>query len=269
MNKQKGGNSQMHDMRSFFFPIFVGLMYLFLYVPIGVLMVFSFNDNAFTYHWKGFTYHWYYDLFSSIEVWDALQNSLIVAGTSVILSLVMGSLLVFFGTRKYTQKLLILFYGSLAMPEIVLAVGMLIFFSFFSIPLGLTSLIAGHTLIGLGYSVPIIYARYANLDVSLLEASYDLGATQMQTFFSIVLPMIMSALVAAGLLVFIISLDDFIISFFCAGASTQTLPLYIFSMIRAGATPVVNALSTLLLIASSFLVLIFSLLQGRRMRMMR
>ncbi len=255
----------MRGMRAFFLPLFVGMMYLFLYLPITVLIVYSFNDNAFTYHWKGFTTRWYYELFNSVEAWDALQNSLMVAGTSVVLSLAMGSLLVFFGVKKYVQQALPFFYGSLAMPEIVLAVGMLTFFSFFSVPLGLTSLIAGHTLIGLGYVVPIIYARFAELDVSLLEASYDLGASQMQTFFSVVLPLITPALIASGLLVFIISFDDFIISFFCAGASAQTLPLYIFAMIRAGETPVVNALSTLLLVGSSFLVLIFSSLQIKRM----
>ena len=258
-----------NGMRSFFLPLWVGLMYLFLYMPVGVLIIFSFNDNAYTYHWKGFTTAWYYRLFNSTEVWNALQNSLIVAGSAVVLSLVMGSLLVFFGTRAYVAKLLTLFYVTLAIPEIVLAVGMLSFFSFFSIPLRLTSLIAAHTLIGLGYVVPIIYARFNELDVNLIEASYDLGASQAQTFISIVLPLLIPALVAAGLLVFIISLDDFVISFFCAGASAQTLPLYIFAMVRAGATPMVNALSTLMLLASSALVLVFSLLQIRRMGMMR
>jgi len=250
-------------LKPYIMPVFVAALYFLLYIPIFVLIVFSFNDNALTYNWLGFTTDWYHELFSSVEIWDALGNSLFVALSTVCLSLLIGSVLVFFGSA-YVKQLLVLFYGSLAMPEIVLAVGLLSLFSFFAVPLGAATLIAGHTLLGLGYVVPILYNRFAEIDMSLIEASYDLGATKRQTFFSIVLPLLMPAIVAAGLLVFIISLDDFIISFFCAGASMQTLPLYIFAVIRTGASPVVNALSTILLLSSSFFVLLFSLLHVKR-----
>jgi len=259
----------VRNIKSFMMPLFVAGLYFLLYIPIFVLIVFSFNDNAITYNWLGFTTEWYTDLFSSVEVWDALGNSLFVAFSSVFLSLTIGSLLIFFGNKEYIQRLLLLFYGSLAMPEIVLAVGLLSLFSFFAVPLGATTLIAGHTLLGLGYVVPILYARFSELDVSLMEASYDLGATQRQTFFSIVLPLLSPAMIAAGLLVFIISLDDFLISFFCAGASMQTLPLYIFAVIRTGASPMLNALSTILLLSSSFLVLLFSFLQMKKIRVQK
>jgi len=125
-------------------------------------------------------------------------------------------------------------------------------------------LIVGHTLLGLGYVIPIVHSRFIELDESLIEASYDLGATQRQTFFRVVLPLLMPALIASGLLVFIISLDDFIISFFCAGASVQTLPLYIFAVIRTGASPMINALSTIMLICSSFFVVLLSFLHIKR-----
>lgn len=250
----------MRSFTSYMMPIVVAALYLFLYIPIFVLILFSFNNNAFTQHWLGFTTQWYYELFASTEVWYALKNSLLIATSSVILSLTLGSVLIFFGSRASVKRLLLLFYGSLAMPEIVLAVGLLSLFSFFSVSLGAITLIVGHTLLGLGYVVPILHARFVELDVSLIEASYDLGATKRQTFFSIVLPLLAPALVASGLLVFIISLDDFIISFFCAGASVQTLPLYIFSVIRTGASPMINALSTLMLVVSSFFVLLFSFL---------
>jgi spermidine/putrescine transport system permease protein len=249
---------------TYFLPIAVTLFYLFLYIPIFVLVLFSFNDNAFTCAWTSFTTHWYEDLFASSEVWYALKNSLVIACTAVFLSLTIGSTLVFFGSRDVVRRLQILFYGSLAMPEIVLAVGLLSLFSFFAVPLGSMTLIVGHTLLGLGYVIPIVYSRFIELDQSLIEASYDLGATQRQTFFSIVLPLLMPALFSSGLLVFIISLDDFIISFFCAGASVQTLPLYIFAVIRTGASPMINALSTIMLIFSSFFVLLFSFLHIRR-----
>jgi spermidine/putrescine transport system permease protein len=247
-------------------PIIVSALYFFLYIPIFVLIIFSFNDNAISYKWLGFTTGWYEQLFESTEIWQALKNSLFVAASAVLLSLTLGSLFVFYASRAQAQRLLILFYGSLAMPEIVLAVGLLSFFSFFSVPLGAVTLIAGHTLIGLGYVVPILYGRFLEIDVSFIEAAYDLGATQRQTFFSIILPLLRPALIASGLLVFILSLDDFIISFFCAGASVQTLPLYIFSVIRTGASPMVNALSTILLLVSSFCVLLFSFLQIKKVR---
>lgn len=254
----------MKSYGTYILPVAVTGLYLFLYIPIFVLVLFSFNDNPFTCAWTSFTTHWYYDLFASTEVWQALKNSLVIAVTSVVLSLTIGSSLVFFGSRQLVQRLLFLFYGSLAMPEIVLAVGLLSLFSFFAVPLGSITLIVGHTLLGLGYVIPIVYSRFVELDESLIEASYDLGATQRQTFFRVVLPLLMPALIASGLLVFIISLDDFIISFFCAGASVQTLPLYIFAVIRTGASPIINALSTIMLVFSSLFVLLLSFLHIKR-----
>lgn len=237
--------------------------YLFLYIPIAVLIVFSFNSSPFPDHWISFTLKWYKELFNSTEIWIVFKNSLIVAFTSVFLSLIMGVTFIFYSARTKINRLLPVFYANLMMPEIVLAVGLLSFFTFFSIPLGLTTLIAGHTLIGLGYTIPILYSRFVELDYSIIEASLDLGATQHQTFYHIVLPMLRPALIAAGLLVFIISFDDFLISFFCSGTSSQTLSLYIFAMIRTGVTPTINALSTLLLLVSSLFVLIFSSLRIR------
>ena len=259
----------MKIFSSYGMPIAVAAFYLFLYIPIFVLIVFSFNNNPFTNSWVGFTTDWYADLFASTEVWIALKNSLLIAVSSVWLSLTLGSILIFFGSRTIVNRLLPFFYGSLALPEIVLAVGLLSLFSFFAVSLGATTLIVGHTLLGLGYVIPILHGRFAELDVHLIEASYDLGATKRQTFFRIVLPLLMPALIAAGLLVFIISLDDFIISFFCAGASVQTLPLYIFAVIRSGATPMLNALSTIMLMISSFLVMLFSFLQVKKMRTLK
>lgn len=250
--------------RPTFFPFFVGLMYLFMYVPIIVLIVFSFNSNAFSYEWHGGTLAWYCELFNSIEVWEAVKNSFMVAVSAVSLSLLLGILFVCFASYFWISVTLASFYAILAVPEIVLAVGMLSFFSFTQVSLGMITLITGHTLIGLGYVVPILYDRFVAIDAQLIEASYDLGASRMQTFFIVVLPLMMPALVSAGLLVFIVSMDDFVFSFFCTGPSTQTLPLYIYSLIRSGATPMVNALSTLLLMASSVIVSIYSLISIKR-----
>lgn len=245
-------------------PIGVLVAYTFLYLPIVLLVLFSFNSGALNYRWEGLTLEWYRELFQSVEAWAAVKNSLVVASSSVFLSVSMGSLLVFFLPRLWLDRYLVFFYANLAVPEIVIAVGLLSLFYFFSIPLGITSLIAGHTLIGLGYVVPMVYGRFVELDTRLMEASLDLGATPVQTFFKVVLPLMSSALIASGMLVFTVSLDDFIFAFFCAGASAQTLPIYIFSMLRSGASPEVTALSTLLLLVGALLGVVFLSLQARK-----
>ncbi len=244
--------------------LFVLGIYFFLYVPIIILIVMSCNASPYFYDWQGFSWKWYYQLFDSVEVWTALQNSVIIAVSSMLLSLILGVLLVFYARKNLLKKINLLFYGTLAAPEIVLAVGLLSLFVFLSIPLGLLTTIAGHTLIGLGYVVPMMYSRMQELDATLLEAAMDLGATYNYTLYSVVLPFLRPTLIGAGLLVFIISFDDFIISFFCAGPTVQTLPLYIFSVLRSGATPMVNALSTILLVISSLFVLLFSLFTLRK-----
>jgi len=238
-------------------PMYVALVYAFLYIPIMVLVTFSFNESAFSHAWKGFTTDWYVQLWESTEVWDALQNSFIVALGTVSASLTMGFLIVVCGSYTFLGRTLILFYGSLAAPEIVTAVGLLSFFTLFNIPLGIITLIAAHTVMGLGYVVPVLHSRFSELDYNLIEASLDLGATRFQTFRSIVVPLMAPALLSVGLLVFIVSWDDFIISFFCSGGSAQTLPMYVFSMIRSGPTPVVNAISTLLLFITGICVTTF------------
>jgi len=250
------------------FGLWILLFYLFLYIPIIVLVLSSFSSSS-SGRLGDWSLRWYQELFDSPEIWQALKNSLVVAFSSVMLSLLMGMALVVTSMRTYFDKVAFLFYGGLAVPEIVMAVGLLSSFYFFSVPLGLTTLIAGHTLIGLGYVVPMLHARASELDYRLTEASLDLGATQTQTFFNVTLPLLWPAMVGAALLVFIISFDDFFVAFFCAGATEQTLPLYIFSLIRMGSAPVINALSTLLLLVSSLLVILFSSLRVRKLGVMK
>lgn len=243
--------------------VFVVAIYFFLYLPIAVLIAFSFNSVSYPYEWVSFSTKWYKELWLSSEIWEVTRNSIIVAVSTVTLSLVLGMLFVFYSARNRLQSFTPLFYANLAIPEIVIAVGLLSLFNFFSVPLGFTTLIAGHTLIGLGYSIPILYARLVEIDYSLIEASLDLGATLHQTFFSIVIPLMTPAFVACALLVFILSLDDFIIAFFCTGETAQTLSLYILSTIKTGVTPTINALSTCMLLFSSLLVIVFCSLRSR------
>ena len=242
----------------------VAATYLFLYVPIIVLLVFSFNTEGFPSPWKGFTWKWYIELFNSPYLWQAFHNSFIVAIFSTAISVVTGTLLIFYTAQGgKIGKYLVLFYGNIIIPETVLAVSLLGFFSLVSIPLGLTTLILSHTVLGLGFVIPIVYAKFQELDYRLTEASLVLGATPLQTFFKVTLPLLFPTLVTSALLVFVISFDDFILSYFCAGSSSQTLSLYILSMIRSGVSPIVNALSAVLLVFSSLLVWIFFSLRTR------
>lgn len=241
--------------------IFIACIYLFLYVPIFVLLVFSFNLERFPSPWTGFTLDWYRQLFRATYLWHAFANSLIVAISATLISLGAGIGLIFYRVQGgRIGKALGMFYGNLIIPETVLAVSLLSFFTMIHIPLGLTTLILAHSVLGLGFVVPIVYARFRELDYTLTEASLALGATQLQTFFKVTLPLLRPTLIMTALLVFILSFDDFILSYFCAGSTAQTLSLYILSMIRTGVSPVVSALSSILLFLSSLLVLlVFSL----------
>ncbi|MCP5506250.1 MAG: ABC transporter permease [Chlamydiales bacterium] len=236
----------------------VGFSYLFLYLPILILIVFSFNTKHFPAPWDQFTFKWYHELFNSSSLWRSFFNSLFVACISTSLSLLMGITLIFFRAQGgRIQKALPLFYGNLIIPETMLAISLLSYFTLFKIELGMPTLIVAHTVLGLGFVIPILYTRYQELDQRLTEASEVLGATPFQTFYKITLPLLRPTLLATGLLIFILSFDDFILSYFCAGTKIQTLSLYLLSMLRSGISPIVNALSTILLLLSALLVMLF------------
>lgn len=238
--------------------------YAFLYLPILVLLIFSFNSGSFPSPWTGFSWQWYEELFTARHLWIAFSNSCIVAISSTALSLFLSTCLIFYAAQGgKIRKYLALYYGNVVIPETVLAVALLGFFTLASIPLGLNTLVIAHTVLGLGFSIPILYARYHEMDKRMIEASLVLGASSIQTFFKVILPLLRPSLIATGMLVFIISFDDFILAYFCTGSSAQTLSLYIMSMLRTGVSPVVNALSAVLLALSSIFCLIFFSLKSR------
>jgi len=240
----------------------LGVM-LFLYIPLFALIMYSFNASSLGTLWGGWSVRWYQELFEQPELWIALKNSLLVASSAVVLSVTMAVAYVCWGASARLHKLFPIFYTSMAIPEIVFAVSLLVFLTALPVPLGIPTLIVGHTLLGLGFIIPLIRTQFLELDTRLIEASLDLGASERQTFFKITLPLLRPAIIASALLVFVLSFDDFLISFFCSGATGQTLSLYIFGLIRMGASPLINALSTIMLVASSVLVLIFCSLNVR------
>ncbi len=242
-------------------PLFVALIYLFLYLPIIVMVLFSFNKSRISVQWEGFSLYWYQKLFQTPEILDALRVSLVVAFFATLLSVVIGTLFVVASVWKKSDYMSWIFYGNILLPEIVMAIGILSIFTFFQIPLGYLSLITGHTIIGLGFVIPVVRARFVELDPILTEASLDLGATYGQTFRKVLFPLLMPSIVASSLLVFTLSLDDFMIAFFCSGPKIQTLSVYVYSMIKGGVDPTINAISAIFLALSSLLILILSYLK--------
>jgi spermidine/putrescine transport system permease protein len=242
-------------------PVFVGLIYLFLYLPIIVMVLFSFNKSRISVRWERFSLYWYQKLFQTPEILDALRVSLLVAAFATLLSVFIGTLFVVASVWKKTNYTTWIFYGNILLPEIVMAIGILSIYTFFQIPLGYLSLITGHTIIGLGFVIPVVRARFIELDPILTEASLDLGATYIQTFRKVLLPLLMPSIVASSLLVFTLSLDDFMIAFFCSGPKIQTLSVYVYSMIKGGVDPTINAVSAIFLALSSLLILILSYLK--------
>ena len=250
-----------------------GVLFLaFLYAPILVVFIYSFNSNAINMAiWEGFTLDWYRTLFGLAPVnaaFDAaftenpdrllqvVKNSAIVALTASAISTVVGTSAAlalaryeFFGKKLYRSVLIL----PMVMPDIVLGVALLIFFSSAGLKLGLLTVILGHCTFLSCYVFVVVSARLATLDTTLENASADLGADPWTTFRRVTLPLIMPGVIGGFLLAFIISLDDVVITYFIAGVDTQTLPLFILAMMRRGIRPQINALAVLL-IAFSFLI---------------
>ncbi len=240
--------------------------FAFLYVPIVVLVLFSFNSARTGAVWQGFTLQWYERLFNNPRILDAALNSLIVALVSTAASVVIGTLMAM-AMERYRFRFQSVWDGLLYMPviipEIVMGISLLLFFAAIRLERGLITLIISHV----AFCMPFVYltmrARLADFDRSLEEAAQDLGADEWTTFRRITLPLLMPGIVSSALLAFTLSLDDFVISFFVTGVGSQTLPVYIWGQIRRGITPEINAISTVMLILSFVLVSLSHALQQR------
>lgn len=236
--------------------LFMCLIYLFVYAPLVVLVVFSFNSSVSPTQWVGFSWQWYETFFQSAAMLSAFRDSLIVASVATIFSVGLGLGLVLSGRWWYPRYLTSIFVFNVVLPEIVIAICVLMFFIFMKIPTGYLSLIAGHTLLGVGITIPMFKAAFWELDPLITEASLDLGATYWQTLRFILVPLISSVMWAAAFLVFTLSLDDFFISFFCSGSELQTISTYIYNAMRCGANPSLNVLSVFLIIISLVFIII-------------
>lgn len=251
-----------------FTPAVTILAYLFLFVPIAVLIVYSFNASRSTVVWTGFTLDWYREVLADRSLQRALWVSALVAGASALLSTAIGALTALVLARRTFRgrdAFSTLVLTPLVLPEIVLAVGLLVLVASAGIPLGYLTLIAGHTLIAVPFTTLIIRAAASALDRRLEEAAADLGADPRQTFVRVTLPLLLPAIVTAFLLAATLSFDNFVMSTFTAGVGTTTLPLRIYSMLKTGITPEINALGTLLVAAN---VLVVVAVAGRHLKLL-
>ena len=235
-----------------------GVGYAFLYIPLVIVIVYSFNNSRLNAEWVGFTLDWYDKLFHNEEMLTAAGNSLGIALTASLVSTALGTMA---GVAMYRYKLRLLpllVLTPIAIPEILMGVSLLIFFVLVNFTLGLVSVTLAHIAFCIGFVAIVVRARLAGMDESLTEAARDCGATPWEAFRYVTLPLIMPGVIAGALMAFTLSIDDFVITFFTAGAGTVTLPLQIYSMIKIAVTPEVNAVSSLLMLLTLALIIIAS-----------
>lgn len=243
------------------------LTYLLLWVPVIILMLFSFSSNEFGMKWESFTLRWYIELFHHAEVQAALIRSLVIASITVVTATIVGALTAY-GLYKYK------FHGKKAlrttvllpitMPYIVIGGSLLIFFTrVIHIPLGYPSILIAHFTFSVPIAVFVILGRMARIDWTLEEASADLGADKLTTWRKVTLPLLLPAVVASAALIFPWSFDDFTITYFVSGVGNATLPVYIFSQIRKAISPKINAIATIFVVLPIIGLLLMHFIQKK------
>jgi spermidine/putrescine transport system permease protein len=254
------------------FGVWTAAVLLFLYLPIAILVAYSFNKSSLNLHWTGFTFHWYTVLFHRQEMWDALWNSAIVAFWATILSLLLGTAAAWLSHRyrfRLGWMLRSLIYVPIVTPDVIMGVSFLILFSqmfkwsnpwllahgWSPLSLGRLTLVIAHTTFCFPFVTVAVDARLAGLDPALEEAAMDLGATPTWAFVTVILPQLLPAIAAGALLAFALSIDEWIVSNFVAG-TTATLPIKIFGKVKVSLEPSLNAAAALLLVATTVVMLI-------------
>lgn len=245
----------------------IGLTFLFLYIPIFILVMFSFNSSPIATVWKGFSTAWYERVLRDALVLAAAQRSLMIALLATLISTVLGTMLAL-GLDRYRflgkALLEVLLYLPIVIPEIVMGVGLLLFFVLTQTPLSVWTILIAHVAFCIPFVYVIVRARLATYDRTLEEAAQDLGANEWETFRRITLPLLMPGILGGALMAFTLSIDDFVITFFVTGPGSTTLPVLLYSKVRLGITPELNAISSLLFGASLTFVLLSLIVQRRQ-----
>lgn len=237
--------------------LYLSLFFLILYVPLLSVVLYSFNVSSSTAHWTGFTLDWYHQLFRDRVILEAFKVSIQVGVLTSALSAVLGTASAIVSTyvsSRVEKSLNGLMFLPLIIPEVALGISLLIFLSGLKLPFGVLTLVLSHSIFCVPYVHIMVYLRLKEIDLSIIEAAKDLGASRWQIVKTIILPLVMPSTLTASLLALAMSLDDVIISTYMAGPTTTTLPVHIFSMMRVGVTPKVNALCTLFLMGTFLLL---------------
>ncbi len=232
-------------------------VYLFLHLPILVLVAFSFNDSKFAVDWQGFTLNWYHRLLERPDIVRGLRASLIVGMLATLIATVLGTLIALalarhrFRGRAVLEGLL---YVPIVTPEIVVGISLLILFALLKIPLGLTTITIAHVAFCVSFVVIVVLARLEGMDGTLEEAAMILGADEITTFWKVTVPQLWPGIVSGALLAFTISFDDFVITSFVSGSGSSTLPIVVYGMVRRNVEPSINAISTIILVVTAGLI---------------
>lgn len=254
-------------IKRFATPSYLTLIYLFFYIPIIVLIVYSFNDAKYSLVWHGFSLRWYQDLFKDQDLWISVWHSLVLGIACATFSMAIGGLA---GVSLYRYRFIgrNFLYGLIFIlilsPEIVMGISLLILFNITQIPLGFWTLLFAHITFCIPFVVVMVYSRMMSFDKFIFEAAKDLGATDGVIFMRVILPLLWPALLSGWLLSFTLSLDDVITSYFVAGPDFEILPLTIYSMVRLGVKPEINALCAITFSATLILVLVSQLLMRKK-----
>lgn len=243
--------------------IYIGIVSVIMYLPILLVIIYSFNESKISSVWGGFSLKWYETLFKDRAMFEALLNSVILAVSSGALAAAIGtSAAVGFTRIKPKSKGAIEYLSMLPMmtPEIILGMVFMVFFSLLGLPFGMVTLILAHTAFCIPYIYMLVKARLVDMDKSILEAARDLGANEYHVFFDITLPQLIPAIISGMLLSFAMSFDDVIISLFVTGVNVNTLPIKVYTQMKTGVTPEINALCTLMLCVTVILVLLSSVI---------
>jgi len=230
-----------------------------MYLPVAIVVLYSFNTSATSISWTGITLDWYWQMWKDRDLLEALKNSLILGILSSAAAGVIGTLgAVGMSKINFKTKGMIEYLSGLPImiPEIILGMVFMVFFALLRLPFGMMTLVISHTTFCIPYVFMMVKARLVGLDKSLEEAAKDLGASEARTFFDITLPLILPAVVSGMLLAFAMSLDDVVISIFVTGARTNTLPIRIYTQLKSGITPKLNALCTVMLLVTFIIVLL-------------
>jgi spermidine/putrescine transport system permease protein len=239
-------------MRHSRLPLIITIAVLFFfYLPILVLVINSFNASRFGSTWEGWSLQWYARLYYQDEIWHALENSLIIGICATLVSVVLGTTAAI-ALHRYQSRLqqlhYTLIYTPLVVPEILMGISLLLFFAAIGLELGLFTIFLAHVTFCISFVALVVLGRLQDFDFSIIEAAQDLGANWWLATWKVLLPLLAPGIVAGGLLAFTLSIDDFVITFFVAGPGSTTLPIRIYSMIKHGSPPLINALSTILLL---------------------